>query len=200
MEKNESPDQKKVQVTPPVLVALCGLAGSGKTTCAEFLVQEWGYTNIKFASPIKEMLRALGLNDNHLEGGLKEIPTVLLAGHSPRHAMQTLGTEWGREQMGQEFWVDIWRQSAAKIIGEGGRVVVDDCRFPNELRAVRYLNGLALTIERPGKWKKGPLQQPIGQHRSETTPPDADFTLVNDQGRVHLMKRLCFALDLDRQP
>ena len=193
MEKNKSPAQNKVQVTPPVLVAICGLAGSGKTTCAEFLEQEWGYTNIKFAGPIKEMLRALGLNDNHLEGGLKEIPTALLAGHSPRHAMQTLGTEWGREQMGQEFWVDIWRQSAAKIIGEGGRVVVDDCRFPNELRAVRYLGGQAITIQRPVERK------PVLPHRSETTPSNTDCVVMNDSGRAHLLQQLCKTLRLDCQ-
>jgi hypothetical protein len=193
MEKNEPSAQNEIQVTPPVLVAICGLAGSGKSTCAEFLVREWGYTNIKFASPIKEMLRALGLNDNHLEGGLKEIPTALLAGQSPRHAMQTLGTEWGREQMGLDFWVDIWRLSAAKIIGEGGKVVVDDCRFPNELRAIRFLNGQAVTIQRPVERK------PVLPHRSETTPSNTDFVITNDGGRAHLLQQLCSTLGLNCQ-
>lgn len=179
---------KKAQ--PPRLIALCGLAGSGKTTCAEYLEREWGYHHLKFAGPIKEMLRPLGLDESHLEGPLKEEPTELLAGNSPRHAMQTLGTEWGRELMGQNFWADMWSISAKKVIEQGGKVVVDDCRFPNELASVKHLGGIAVAVIRPGVAAVAP-------HRSENPSLPTDWALINDAGRAHLFDQLCAVLNLN---
>ena len=43
------------------------------------------------------MLYQLGLGEAHIEGALKEVPCELLGGKTPRYAMQTLGTEWGRD-------------------------------------------------------------------------------------------------------
>jgi hypothetical protein len=83
-------------MTAARLIALTGYAGSGKSTLADILACEHGFTVVKFAGPLKAMLRALGLDEREIEGDLKEQPCQLLAGHTPRRAMQTLGTEWGR--------------------------------------------------------------------------------------------------------
>lgn len=178
-------------VVPPRLVALCGPAGCGKSTCAEYLLREWGYRVLKFASPLKEMLRGLGLNDEHLEGGLKERPCDLLAGRSPRHAMQTLGTEWGRMLMGTDFWADMWSQAASQVLKEGGKVVVDDCRFPNEMEAIRKLNGLSIGILREGL-------EPVAEHISEKHRIPTDTTILNNKGKRHLVAELCRTLGLDQ--
>lgn len=176
-------------VSPPRLVALCGLAGSGKSTCSEFLTREWGYQTIKFASPLKEMLRALGLTNEHLEGSRKEEPCEQLAGNSPRHAMQTLGTEWGRALMGENFWADMWSQAAFRTVQEGGKVVVDDCRFPNELEAVRKLGGVSIGILRSGLL-------PVLEHESERHQLYTDHTLLNDRERDQMLSNLCNLLGL----
>lgn len=133
---------------PPV-IALKGKAGSGKSTAASFLVETYGYTLIKFAGPLKRMLSAIGLSQAEIEGGLKESPCDLLCGATPRHAMITLGTEWGRMQIHRDFWVALWRSDVAKVIVAGGRVVVDDCRFENEAVSVRSLGGYIIEIVRP---------------------------------------------------
>lgn len=156
------------------VVALCGLAGSGKSTAAEFLVERFGYHRVKFADPIKDMLRALGLSDRHIEGDLKEVPCELLMGRTPRYAMQRLGTEWGRELMGPDFWVTAWKIRAQKYIDMGTKVVVDDCRFPNELRAVKELGGVSMMIHRP-------CTAPVETHISEQHILDADYELMNDR-------------------
>jgi len=179
------------QGKPFRLVAFCGLAGSGKSTCSEFLEREWGYHIVKFAAPIKQMLRALGLTDDHIEGDLKELPTELLAGNSPRHAMQTLGTEWGRELMGRDFWADMWKHTAKTILNANGKVVVDDCRFPNELSVVKELGGVAVRIMRP-------RLQPMWAHESEKHVLPTDLQLLNDGGRDHLLTQLCRELGLRR--
>ena len=177
-------------MTPPRLIAFCGQAGSGKSTCSEFLEREWGYHLIKFAASIKEMLRVLGLSPAHLEGELKETPTELLAGQTPRYAMQTLGTEWGRELMGRDIWANAWAHAATLILNQGGKVVVDDCRFPNELEAVRHLGGVAINILRPSI-------RPSWEHKSESHELPAEHTIVNDAGRTHLLDRLCATLKLN---
>ncbi|WP_174875205.1 deoxynucleotide monophosphate kinase [Vogesella oryzae] len=133
----------------PKIVVLAGVAGSGKSTIAAELVKH-GYQVVKFAGLLKDMIRALGLTDAEIEGDLKEKPCALLGGQTPRHAMQTLGTEWGRELIARDIWVNAWRRKVEAVLASGGRVVVDDCRFPNELNAALALGGVAVRLVRDG--------------------------------------------------
>ena len=80
----------------PSVIAITGQAGSGKTTIAKHLELEYNYVRVRFAEVLKDMLLALGLTEEEINGDLKEKPCSLLLGKTPRHAMQTLGIEWGR--------------------------------------------------------------------------------------------------------
>jgi len=133
------------------LIAIVGRKGSGKSLTAAYLKDAHEFKVIKFADTLKDMLKVAGLNYNHLEGELKEKPCELLCGKSPREAMQTLGTEWGREMIGDNFWVNSWSKRAADYlrISHKNRVVVDDLRFLNEARAVIALGGKIIRINRP---------------------------------------------------
>lgn len=165
------------------LIALCGLAGSGKSTAADYLIDEHDFHRVKFAGPLKSMLKALGLNHDHLEGKLKEVPCELLGGRTPRHAMQSLGTEWGRELITPELWVNAWTHKAQDYLDRGFNVAVDDCRFPNELRAVQKLGGVTVMIERPGTAS-------VESHISEQHALETDITLVNDESVADLYAKL----------
>lgn len=144
----------------------------------------YGYTPLKFAGPLKEMLRALGLSQTQIEGNQKEAPTDILCGKTPRQAMQTLGTEWGRNMIGGDLWVNAWTNRVASILRNGGRVVVDDCRFPNELDAVLALGGVAVRIHRPDRAQ-------VNQHCSETGLDDVDMRIVfNDADVYTLVERV----------
>lgn len=131
----------------PKLLGIAGKAGSGKTTAADHLVS-LGWTRVKLAGPLKDMLRAIGLTDQHLEGDLKEVPCDLLCGQTPRHAMLTLGTEWGRDMIGGDFWTGIAAGRIRAALAAGQNVVVDDVRFDNEAGVIRDLGGTVLKIER----------------------------------------------------
>lgn len=162
----------------PQIIALVGNAGAGKSTVAEYLTKVHGYQVVKFAGPLKNMLRAIGLGNDELEGSLKEVPCGLLCGQTPRHAMVTLGTEWARDHIGVGFWVGLWEDTVCRVLDEGGRVVVDDCRFGNELAMVQKLRGIAWHITRPDH-----AGSSIPTHRSEgalSAHYDSMRELVND--------------------
>lgn len=139
-----------------MIIGISGPAGSGKSTAAQHLVERHGFTLVKFAAPLKAMLYAIGLTHDEIEGSLKQEPCDILCGQTPRHAMQTLGTEWGRDCIGESFWTDLWEREAARY----ERVVCDDCRFDNELEVIHQRGGIVV-----GLTGRGGI---AGNHASET--------------------------------
>ena len=140
-----------------LVVALTGSAGVGKSTVAEYLVGRYGFQRIRFSDPLKHMLAALlsrqGCTPEYvrrcLEGDLKSRAVPELGGRTPRHALQTLGTEWGRTLIDADFWLSCWRRTVEPALRRGP-VVADDCRFTNELDAVKAMGGLVWRVAREG--------------------------------------------------
>lgn len=168
-------------ILPPV-IALTGLAGIGKSTASKYLVEKHGYQLVKLAGPLKDMLRAIGLSEAQIEGELKEEPCEWLQGATPRHAMQTLGTQWGRACIGPSFWIELWVRRVNQIIAFGGRVVVDDCRFPNEAAEVRSLGGVV--------WRLVGRGGIAGAHESEAGCGEADLEISNIRAIADLHRQL----------
>jgi hypothetical protein len=173
-----------------MIIALTGYAGSGKSTAARILTERHGFTLVKFAGPLKQMMRCLGLGDREIEGDLKELPHGVLCGKTPRHAMQTIGTEWGRDLIGPELWVNVAMESAWKVIDGGGKVVIDDCRFLNEAAAVRTEGGIIVEVMRPGVG-------PQSGHASEVQIPDPDRLIVNSGTIEDMAKQVAMLLKGD---
>jgi hypothetical protein len=162
----------------PRLIAFSGFIGAGKTTAAKMLA-DYDYVPTKFAKPLKAMLISIGLTMDDLEDPIKKSqPHPLLQGRTPRHAMQSLGSEWGRDLISTNFWAGLWAHEAGTLLDGGGRVVVDDMRFPNEVQAVRRLGGLTVYIIGVRN------SRPQLQHRSEdgSIRERCDVVLYNDKG------------------
>lgn len=79
---------------------------------------------------------------------------------TPRHVLQTLGTEWGRS-IDPGVWVNAALARAEQAIdrGDAGAVIITDGRFRNEILAVKRRGGVVLKIEREGTQ--------VGTHQSE---------------------------------
>lgn len=127
-----------------MLIGLIGYKGSGKSEVAK-LLETQGFVRLPFAAPIKNMVSALGLTDRQIHGSQKETPMPELFGFTPRHIMQTLGTEWGRS-LHPGFWTNCWRLKYVP----GRLTVVDDVRFPNEAEMLLSLGGHLWRVDRPG--------------------------------------------------
>ena len=170
-----------------MIIGLTGYAQSGKSTVADYLVKKHGFTLIKFAGPLKSMMRGLGLGEREIEGDLKEKPCALLGGRTPREAMQLLGTEWGRQHFGQNFWVNIGMERAASVLDQGGQVVIDDVRFANEAAAIHIYGGKLFKITRPGVG-------PVNGHSSDNQKLRHDLEIFNSRSIAGLQEAVWFAL------
>ena len=133
-------------MTSTRIIAFTGKKRSGKTSAANYLIAHHGFTRISFADPLKYMLLELGVPRESLWGDEKEVPLAILGGKSGRYAMQSLGTEWGRQLISDDIWIAAWEK---KVLACITAVVVDDVRFINESHLIHQLKGIVLLIERP---------------------------------------------------
>ena len=164
------------------LIGLAGKAGSGKTEVSRYLCENHGFHHMKFAGPLKSMIKALfwdmGYSESDIyemvEGNSKQANMWGLSGNTPRNLMQTLGTEWGRDCLDKDFWVNITRQ---KIITCPGPVVIDDTRFDNEAEMIRDLGGVVVQVDRPSGFAK--LDVPHSSEDGITDDLISDYIINN---------------------
>lgn len=161
------------------LIGLCGYAGSGKDTAAAHMP---GWTRVSFADGVREV--ALAINplvacdneDMRCFYVLRYVVNDLGWDRAKklshvRDYLQRIGTEAGRNIIGENVWVDIAKRKAEAI---DGPVVVTDVRFPNEVEFIRSSGGILIRVIRPGVG-------PVNGHASETAIDhiEADAEVVN---------------------
>jgi hypothetical protein len=133
------------------VIGLTGLKGSGKDTAGQVL-KAGGYQEVKMAGALKEMTRTFlyyqGVDsvtvERMVEGDLKEVPSVYFERKTPREFMQLIGTEFGRDMIGPDIWVNSAMRRAATL----EKVYCTDIRFPNEAAALREIGGRLYRIQR----------------------------------------------------
>jgi hypothetical protein len=141
------PAPKKTK--PPVIIGIGGGIDAGKTTVSEYLQDKYGFIEENFSDPIKDMLSAMGLDEYDISGPGKEEPNhEILCGKTPRFAMRTLGTEWGRGFISSGVWTMHWVRRAQMMLSEGHSVVEAGTRFPDEVNTLRGLGGKLWYIEK----------------------------------------------------
>lgn len=174
------------------LIGITGKAGAGKDTLATQLIIFFGgeCQRMAFAWPLKRMIDAMqGIptgdgrpNDRWEDQKFKE-QVISRIGRSPRYLAQTLGTEWGRQLVNDNLWVNLTLEAA---LAAEGTVIITDVRFDNEAKAVRDAGGAILRIVRPDL-----VEIKEGSHVSEAGVSDhlVAATLWNDSDIITLKKR-----------
>lgn len=179
------------RTTVPKIIGFTGPAGAGKTTAAFAVVaSKHDYCRLSFADPIRHMLMAIGVGALELGDG-KHLPNALLGGKTPRHAMQTLGTEWGRQAIGPDIWINASRRRLLHLLDLGHRAVFDDVRFDNEARMIReHGDGIVIQLDNPNlparmsHASEAGISPELVDHRITATSVDdlrtQVFALLND--------------------
>lgn len=180
---------------PINLISLIGPKGSGKTTLSTYLEKNHSFTRLSFATPIKAMISTLlefqnapqSLTQRMLNGDLKETPSEYLDNQTPRHAMQTLGTEWGRDIISKNLWTNILKRRIESL-PNNPRIVIDDMRFPQETDMIKNLKGTIILIQRPG------YSSTSHSSEKEYLKINQDFTIINDKTPEDMFLQLNYQL------
>lgn len=173
---------------PPFIGLWSPAPGCGKSTVAHFLGDlQPGYVRIAFADPLRRMLTEL-LNAagyrwheaQRLVSWEKEEPLLQLPGTpTARDLLRKLGTEWGRDLIHPDLWVEVWASKARGM----GRVVADDVRFPNEAHRILSMGGEIWAVTRPG------FSHDSG-HRSEMGLGDVPIArVITNDGTLSELRR-----------
>ncbi|AYV76469.1 MAG: deoxynucleoside monophosphate kinase [Terrestrivirus sp.] len=141
------------------IIGITGRKFNGKDTIANYLRDAYGYRQIAFAGPLKEICGKLfGFTNEQLHGNLKETPDPTWFGLTPRQVLQFVGTNMFRDHMselndnfGNDFWLLCARKTMEKIFKEDetAKFVISDVRFPNEVEMIKQMGGVVLRVSRP---------------------------------------------------
>ena len=126
------------------IIALFGAKSAGKTTVANYLCRHHGYHCLSFADPMRWMLQNLGITRTALDNDKESSPAVL-GDKTINYALKTLGTEWGRQLINEDIWVEVLRQRLSFY----PNIVIDDLRFNNEFDMLQAYNACFVYIAAP---------------------------------------------------
>jgi hypothetical protein len=197
-----------------MLIGVSGYARAGKDTVGRLLVENHGFKRVSFAlnpwipiasrvelpthsvaemvdapilaAPVKQEMRLRRLQEIVDDDGwerAKEVPEV-------RRILQRLGTEAGREVLGENVWVD----AAFNGVSLDDDIVITDVRFPNEYDAIKTRDGEVWRVSRPGVTA-------TNAHVSETAIDHKTFSvwLSNDGSIEDLAERVAAQVEISRR-
>ena len=172
-----------------MIIGITGHARHGKDSTADIIVKHFAYKKHALADVMKEACSVIfGWTDAHLYGDLKDVVDPEY-GISPRHALQSIGTEWGQyelskydsfaETTGRRLWVN------SLLNRVNGDTVISDVRFPHEADAIRERGGFIIRVNRDYEVDLS--------HESERSIEDItpDFTIGNYGSLLDLEWLVC---------
>ena len=192
------------------IIGICGFIGSGKDTAADYLVNFHEFRRDSFAATLKDAVGAVfGWDRELLEGRTKEArewreqvdtwwsKKLDMPDLTPRWVLQY----WGTEVCRKGFHDDIWIASLeARLRNSRDNIVISDCRFPNEIKAIKEAGGKVIWVQRgelpswhimAGKANHGDAVaaeklKHLGVHASETAWVGTEFdTVINNNGSIN---------------
>ena len=141
-----------------MIIGICGFIGSGKDTVADYLTNFHEFRRESFANSLKDCVaQVFGWDRTMLEGRTKQArewreqldpwwaDRLNMPELTPRWVLQ----HWGTEVCRHGFHDDIWIASLEnKLRHSQDDVVISDCRFPNEIAAIKRANGTVVRVVR----------------------------------------------------
>lgn len=202
-----------------MIIGMSGYAQAGKDSVGRVLTEQHGYTRLAFADVLRDVLYALNPDAQvtgdgaFVAGQYQFVPgehyTVAelvdkmgwewaKANTQVRPLLQRLGTDAGRRILGEDVWVNaievklerLWGFPPASQLGQPlVDVVMTDCRFPNEAKAIDRWGGKVWRVNRTGV---GPAEDADGNiHESEVALDgwSCDGIIWNDGDLLTLQRK-----------
>jgi len=154
------------------IIGVAGARRAGKDTVSDYLVRQYKFKKMSFAEPLKMGLCAiLGIEIEELEELKNLNATHSLLNKTYRNMLETLGTEWGRDQVNKDIWTTL---VAERIKNHTGNIVLSDVRFSNEAKLIRDLGGFVIYV------KNENAEKAKGSHSCETSLKNSDVDIEVD--------------------
>ena len=144
-----------------MILGICGFIGSGKDTIADYLVNFHEFKRDSFANSLKDAVSSVfGWDREMLEGRTKQSREwrervdpwwsnrLNMPNLTPRWVLQYWGTEVCRKGFNDDIWIASLEN---KLQNSKDNVVISDCRFVNEIAAIKNAGGKVIWV------KRGPL-------------------------------------------
>jgi hypothetical protein len=196
-----------------MIIGICGLIGSGKDTIADYLQNIHQFRRESFAHTLKDAVsQVFGWDRELLEGRTREsrewreqvdtwwAERLNMPHLTPRYVLQVWGTEVCRKGFHDDIWIAALENKLRKTHDD---IVISDCRFPNEINAIRNAGGtvirvvrgpepewfeLARTVNRGPtsntSWRLSKTQlEKFGVHTSETAWIGINFDAIIDNNQ-----------------
>lgn len=170
------------------LICIIGNIGCGKSTLANILKEKYGYEELTFAGPVKEIGLILGFDHQNLYGTQEEkLQINKFWGVSGREFMQKFATDIMRNELtkhinmnmdGKTIWVRLCEKNILQMLKENKKILISDGRFPDEIEMIKCHGGKIIKILRTTSYQK--------EHESENyiSQINADI-IIDNNGTLH---------------
>ena len=174
-----------------IIIGIIGKAGSGKSTLSKYLVDNFDFTRVSFADPLKQICINAGM----------VTPEECYGEHKTDHSrwvLQKVGTEIFRNQVNPDYWVEEMDETLYELIEDGlSRFVIDDLRFPNEANFVKsFQTGTTIRLIREDFLDSTAGTTHASESLQDTIIPDytitaksGDIQTLQDEMRIILIQR-----------
>jgi hypothetical protein len=179
-----------VVAQPPRLIGFLGQKRVGKDSCADYLVQTYGFQKYAMATPMKDAIKIIfNFSDDQVNGDAKEIVDPRW-GVTPRQLMNFLGVDTLKIRLPKLYPQvgDIYTKHLEIILKENLKTsfTISDLRFQKDVDAIKKNGGIIIKVTRPGLNNHD-------QHISEQGVDKIkriDYYIVNDGNLEDLHKKL----------
>lgn len=172
------------------LIGLSGKMGSGKSTivqCLKDITLEEKVLVVKLAGPLYDIqeyvYRRISQVHQRPESFIKD-----------RKLLQWIGSEWGRDTIGTNLWVDLFRFEVLALHKKYPHAIIvcDDVRFDNEAEAIKDLGGKVVKVTSTLNEKRIDMAAGISNHQSEAgiNLDYVDYIIENNGSKDELRESL----------